>query len=65
MTKLSYKVGEMETTSYSEALKFKEKTHCPIKMIYTEVESDSKVDPVMREKRLAAIRKKAAEKRAH
>ena len=65
MTKLSYKVGNMETTSYNEALELKAKTKYPIQRVYEEMNTESKADPAKREKRLAAIRKKAAEKRAH
>lgn len=65
MTKLTYKVGAVEVNSYDEALKMRERTKEPIQRIYTEVAEESKVDPAKREKRLAAIRKKAAEQRAH
>ena len=65
MTKLSYKIGNFETASYTEAMKIAKETGHEIERVYTPVVETAKVDPVMREKRLAAIRKKAAEKRAH
>ena len=59
MTKLSYRVGNVEVTSYHMALELKKNTGYPIEKIYTEVKEDFKVNPVAREKRLAAIRKHA------
>ena len=62
MTKLSYKIGNVEVVSYRMALELKRRTGLPIKKVYTEVEEDFKVDPEAREKRVAAIRKKAQNK---
>lgn len=65
MTKLSYKVGEFETTSYTEAVQAAKETGYVIERIYTPVIETAKVDPVMRQKRLAAIRKRVVERKAH
>ena len=35
MTKLSYKIGEIETTNYAEAVEVASRLHRPITRIYT------------------------------
>ena len=65
MTKLSYKVGNFETDSYKEAQEMSKKTKRTIERVYLPIVESVHVDPVMRKKRLAAIRKKAMEQRAH
>lgn len=56
MTKLTYKVGGAEVASFRMALELKKRTGLPIVKVYTDVEEEFKVDPVAREKRVAAIR---------
>ena len=64
MTSLSYKIGNIEVTSFKMALELKKRTGLPIIKIYTPVDEEFKVDPVAREKRVAAIRRKALERAA-
>ena len=65
MTKLFYKVGEFETASYEKAVQIAKETGHMIERIYTPEIETAKVDPVMRQKRLAAIRKRVVERKAH
>ena len=59
MTRLSYKVGNFETNSYNEAVTISKTYHIPIVKTYETIENEFSVDPVAREKRVAAIRAKA------
>ena len=58
MTKLSYKIGNVEVVSYKMALELKRRMGLPIEKVYTEIEEDLKVDPEMREKRANNIHNK-------
>ena len=59
MTRLTYKIGNVEVVSYRMARELKRKTGLPIYKIYTEVEEDFKEEPEKRDKRAAAIYNKA------
>lgn len=59
MTRLSYKVGNVEVVSYKLACELKRRTGLPIKKVYTLVDEEFKVNPAEREKRVAAIMAKA------
>ena len=58
MTRLSYKIGNVEVTSFRMALELKRRTGLPIIKVYTDVEEDFKVDPELREKRANNIHNK-------
>lgn len=62
MTKLSYKIGEIETTNYAEAVEVASRLHRPITRIYTPIEPERKIDHEKVQRRMEAIRRKAAEK---
>ena len=64
MTRLSYKVGNVEVVSYRLAKELEKRTGLKLQRVFTEVEEDFKVDPAAREKRVAAIRKHSRVKEA-
>ena len=65
MTRLSYKIGNVEVVSFRMALELKKRTGLPIFKVYTEVEEDFKVDPELREKRAYNIHNKIKVRAAH
>lgn len=62
MTRLSYKVGTVNCETYNEALELSHLTGLPVERVYTPIEEHPVVDPIEREKRVAAIREKALKK---
>lgn len=50
MTRLTYKIGNENATTYSEAQKLAEKTNLPIVPIYTDIPHVPKVKPGTLEK---------------
>ena len=58
MTKLTYKVGNVEVVSFRMALELRRRTGLPIERVYSDVEEEFKVDPEMREKRANNIHNK-------
>lgn len=59
MTKLSYKVGNFETTSYAEAVEMSQKYRVPIEKKYETIKNETSVDTISRALRVAKIRAQA------
>ena len=64
MTRLSYKVGNVEVVSYRLAKELEKRTGLKMQRVFTEVEEEFHINPETREKRVAAIRKHSRVKEA-
>ena len=65
MTRLSYKIGNVEVVSFRMALELKKRTGLPIYKVYTKVEDEFKVNPELRERRANNIHNKIKVRVAH
>lgn len=61
MTRLSYKIGNIYTASYAEAVEVAKQTKDEIEKIYTTITEPLKVDPEKVKARAWAVRVKAQE----
>lgn len=57
MTRLSYRIGNIETTSYDEALKISSETKEQIERVYTTIIEKLDVDPEVINARVAGMRR--------
>ena len=61
MTNLSYQIGNINTTSYAEAVQIAKEMGLHIEKVYNAVEENVDADAIKRAKRIAAMRNRTRE----